>query len=348
MLSKVEPTDVVESGPPVLSPTRSMPEAVFNERVQAYGATPIHREMLRDKVRVNAYAQALERLAPGNVVADFGCGTGILSVIAALKGAARVYGMELTPIAELAKELVRQHALEDKVHIVVGDASRMQLPEKVDVLVSEWMGGLAVDENFVPALVQCRDTHLKSGGLMIPARAKGFAALAEDPLLEAGMDCWFTGYHGVDLSYLAHLHSNEVLNARHEICSAQLLATPSTLFDLDMRTANAADADFECQAVCKVVRDGIVSCIAAWFECEMGEGTVLTNAPWAPKTHWGRTAFPIGRPIRAREGQEFVFTLASRGSGLMKAVQTWSIAGDGIDQRSFSGVQVPTHSPGFH
>lgn len=329
-------------------PRLSIDETGFNERVQVYGATPIHREMLRDKVRVNAYAQALARLAPDKVVADFGCGTGILSIIAALKGASRVYGLELTPIAELAKELVRQHRLDGNVQIIVGDASQASLPEKVDILVSEWMGGLAVDENFVPALVRCRKALLKDGGLMIPARAKGFAALAEDPLLEAGMDCWFNGYHGVDLSALAHLHSNEVLNARHEITEARLISEPALLFDLDMCRVEASEADFEYSGVCKAARDGTVSCIAAWFECDMGEGTVLTNAPWAPKTHWGRTAFPIGKPLRVREGQQIAFTLSSRGFGLMKAVQTWSIAGDGIDQRNFSGVQVPTHSPGFH
>lgn len=119
-------------------------------------------------------------------------------------------------------------------------------------------------------------------------------------------------------------------------------------FDLDMRIVEAPEADFEFQGVCTAVREGTVSCIAAWFECDMGEGTVLTNAPWAPKTHWGRTAFPIGKPLRVREGQELAFTLSSRGFGLMRAVQTWSIVGEGIAQRSFSGVQVPTHSPGFH
>lgn len=348
MLSKDLSMGAVESAGHGALPGLSITEAGFNERVQAYGATPIHREMLRDKVRVDAYARALERLAPGKVVADFGCGTGILSIIAALKGASRVYGMELTPIAELAKELVRQHELEGKVHIVVGDASQASLPEKVDVLVSEWMGGLAVDENFVPSLVQCRKALLKDGGLMIPARAKGFAALAEDPLLEAGMACWFDGYHGVDLSSLAHLHSNEVLNARHEITAARLVTPSLPLFDLDMHVVEACEADFEFQGVCQAVRDGTVSCIAAWFECDMGEGTVLTNAPWAPKTHWGRTAFPIGKPVHVREGQQLVFTLSSRGFGLMQAVQTWSIAGEGIEQRSFAGAQVPTHSPGFH
>lgn len=341
---------VASAGSAERSATPALPslEAGFNERVQAYGATPIHREMLRDTVRVDAYARALEQLAPGKVVAEFGCGTGILSMIAALKGASRVYGMELTRIAEFAKELVRQNGLENKVHIIAGDASQAELPEKADILVSEWMGGLAVDENFVPALVQCRKAILKEGGLMIPARARGFAALAEDPLLEAGMGCWFNGYHGVDLSRLANDHANEVLNARHEITAERLLTRSAPLFDLDMRTVEARDAEFHFQGTCEAVRGGIVSCIAAWFECDMGEGTVLTNAPWAPKTHWGRTAFPIGQPLRVEEGQRLCFTLSSRGIGLMKATQTWSIAGDGINERRFSGTQVPVHSPGFH
>lgn len=43
-------------------------------------------------------------------------------------------------MAEYTRQLVKQNGFEDVVTVLQGRAEEIQLPEKVDVLVSEWMG----------------------------------------------------------------------------------------------------------------------------------------------------------------------------------------------------------------
>ena len=50
-----------------------------------------------------------------------------------------VYAIDASAIIEQAKLVVKENNLENIVELVSGKAEDVQLPEKVDVIVSEWM-----------------------------------------------------------------------------------------------------------------------------------------------------------------------------------------------------------------
>lgn len=59
---------------------------------------------------------------PGSVVVDVGCGTGILSIIAAKLGASRVYGVDAAEqTVEIASANAATHGVSDKVVFAQGD-----------------------------------------------------------------------------------------------------------------------------------------------------------------------------------------------------------------------------------
>ena len=64
--------------------------------VADYGQLDIHRLMVSDEVRTEAYRRALAAaVRPGDVVLDAGAGTGIMGILAALSGAKKVYCVEV-------------------------------------------------------------------------------------------------------------------------------------------------------------------------------------------------------------------------------------------------------------
>jgi len=136
-----------------------------------------HEPMLFDAVRCEAFRKAIAAaVGPGGAVLDLGAGTGILSVFAAQAGARAVYAVERTRIAELARRIVAENGFHGRIHVLRGDVETIELPEKVDLIVSEWLGGYGVDENLLPVVVQARDRWLRPGGRMIPGTVEAWMA----------------------------------------------------------------------------------------------------------------------------------------------------------------------------
>ncbi|TWU03676.1 16S ribosomal RNA methyltransferase KsgA/Dim1 family protein [Neorhodopirellula pilleata] len=89
-----------------------------------------HYNMLQDEDRVNAFARAIERIVrPAMNVVELGGGTGILSSLAARRGA-QVICVERNPqLFNIADQLIRRNGLQDSVTVVHADATRF-VPEK--------------------------------------------------------------------------------------------------------------------------------------------------------------------------------------------------------------------------
>lgn len=105
------------------------------------------------------------------VVVDVGAGSGILSLFAAQAGAERVYAVEASEMAEHAERLCAANASSggDRVTVVRSRVESAPLPRHcADVLVSEPMGTLLLNERMLESYVFARDTLLKPGGRMFP------------------------------------------------------------------------------------------------------------------------------------------------------------------------------------
>ncbi|MDR1247186.1 MAG: 50S ribosomal protein L11 methyltransferase [Clostridiales Family XIII bacterium] len=122
-----------------------------------------------------------ECVRPGSAVLDIGCGSGILSVAAALMGAGDVLGVDIDETAvSIARENVMKNGCADRVNIVKGDLLA-GLSFKADVAVANLTAELIAE------LAQVLRPCLKSGGIFI---ASGIlterCALAEDAVRAAG------------------------------------------------------------------------------------------------------------------------------------------------------------------
>ncbi len=135
--------------------------------------------MLQDRRRVEAYDIALKKVCKDKVVADVGAGTGILSIIAAEGGAAKVYAIENSEIYKRCKREISKKGLQHTVKIMNCLAEEAPIdPSEVDIIVSEWMGYFLLFERMLPSVLSVRDKCLKQGGIIIPNRVRIFLAAA--------------------------------------------------------------------------------------------------------------------------------------------------------------------------
>ena len=126
-----------------------------------YAEFEVHRTMIRDRVRTEAFQRAIEAVVrPGDVVLDVGAGSGVLSMFAARAGAARVYAVEETSAAVLAHQLIAANGFDDIVQVIQGDLLDIEPAERVDVVVSEWLGGFGIGEGMLVPVVAAYDPPL--------------------------------------------------------------------------------------------------------------------------------------------------------------------------------------------
>jgi predicted RNA methylase len=95
--------------------------ADFDSYFNSYSHFYIHEEMLKDKIRTETYKNAILKnphLFKDKIVLDLGCGTGILSIFAALAGAKHVYAIEKANIASFCKKIIRNNHLETKITLI--------------------------------------------------------------------------------------------------------------------------------------------------------------------------------------------------------------------------------------
>lgn len=140
--------------------------------------------MLKDNIRTKAYQDSIlknKNLFEGKIVLDVGAGTGILSIFAARAGAKHVYAVENANIAIHARNIIEKNGLSDLITVVKGKIEEIVLPvEKVDIIISEWMGYFLLYESMLDCVLYARDKYLQPDGIMFPDRAVLYLASIED------------------------------------------------------------------------------------------------------------------------------------------------------------------------
>ena len=102
-----------------------------------------YTRMIEDPLRVEAHVRALEAtVRPDSVVVDLGTGTGLFAVVACRLGARRVFAIDLNDAIEVAAELARALGYADRIEFIQGDATKISLSERADVVVGDLRGGL--------------------------------------------------------------------------------------------------------------------------------------------------------------------------------------------------------------
>ena len=326
----------------VVTKPKDIGDADFANYFCTYGYLYHQKDMLEDQNRMTAYSDAV-RLNPdsfrGKVVLDVGTGSGVLAMWAAQAGAKKVYAVEATHMAVQARKIVAANGLSDVVEVIQGSMEEVELPEKVDVIISEWMGYFLLRESMFDSVLCARDKWMKPGGAMFPSHAKMYLSAIKSNKsgqkyqeLQESLNVWEDFVrnthenYGIDLSCMNGEYEDEqkehYLNtaAWVDIHPSQVMAKPFTLASFDLNTCTMddikvlRDVDFKLRLF-----DGLagpsgetrVGAFAGWFDVTFAgskenpcENPVeLTTAPDANgATHWGQQAFYMFPEVYASDG----------------------------------------------
>jgi len=146
------------------------------ELFPSIGEYPLYDELLyfamtNDELRNKSYKIAINRLVKDKTVVEIGTGQDVvLARFCVEAGAKKVYAIELSEESyKKACQLVKENSLEEKIILIHGNSLDVELPEKVDVCVSEIIGTIGGSEGAAAILNNAR-RFLKEDGIMIPRK----------------------------------------------------------------------------------------------------------------------------------------------------------------------------------
>ena len=278
---------------------------------RGFGASPIQATMLNDTVRTEQYLHAIqETIKPGDVVIDLGTGTGILALAAARAGAAKVYAIEATEIADTAKALFEENGFGETIELVRGWSTQIELPQRGDLLVSEVFGHEPLAERVLELTRDAQERLLKPDARLLPRGLTINLTLAEAanpkevPAFTPENITLLQQRYGFQLNSL-HQMANELSRTTLRPGQSWRPLSPSVPA-VDLRFAElkgtriAADLSLPC------VRAGRLDGIIVSFDVDLRPKRCLQVSPFVDDsaTHWRLPIYCLKSPRQLQPGDE--------------------------------------------
>jgi len=282
-----------------------------------FGAGAVHVQMLNDVARTSTFIRSIgEVVRPGDIVLDIGTGTGVLAIASARAGAARVYAVEATAIADVAASVIEQSGFADRITVVRAWSSDIEIPELADVFVSELIGHDPLAEQLVAVTADARKRLLKPNARLIPTSLRIYLLpvtipadeLAERTATTDNLSRWRMSY-GIDFSPLFQ----SVLNSPYALFKIRpqdaihwaVLGEPLLLADISLAATNSYVIDRQVEIT--IASDGIWNGALIYFEAGLGQQAVISTHPakagatnhWrSPVWYFGESHVKAHHPIR--------------------------------------------------
>jgi predicted methyltransferase len=296
-----------------------------------------HARMLDDLPRTQRFIDAIEAtVQAGDVVVDIGTGTGILAMAAARAGAAHVYAVEAGAIADRAERAIAANGLAERVTVLRGWSTRLDLPRRADVLVTETIGSEPLDERILETVADARRRLLVPGARVVPRRLDIWGTAVEVPegtltdrMITAERAAVWSERYGFDLGALRaevrHLRGHRF---RSTTCRRwHRLAPPQRLVSLDLATQPGATVEAEVTTAATTA--GRLDGALVHFDAELAPGIVVSSNPDTARddASW-RNVLTLDPPVEVETGDRLRFTYRYRSAAGPAGLQVVASEGD--------------------
>jgi len=262
-----------------------------------------YHQLLAGGRRIERFREAIERtVRPGDVVLDLGTGLGTFALFAARAGAARVWALDAEPVVHAARELARANGFGDVIRWVRGAAPEALPDETFDVILFEDYPIRLFDER-VYRLMRAVLARLRpDGGRLLPGAARLVAAPVAGERLRRllfPLEGAERGAFGLDWRCTRPYVANTPLATAVE--PSEVAAEPVALGRVALHPLPAC-GDLGGGGETAASRSAALTGVALWFDLELDDDLLVSNAPDPGDEPWGPLVLPLDPPLPVEAG----------------------------------------------
>ncbi|KAG8688974.1 methyltransferase protein [Ceratobasidium sp. 395] len=255
----------------------------------------------KDPVKYRQYEQAVYRAlldrpqAAAIIICVAGAGRGpiVSNCIRAVERAgceARIYAVEKNPSAFVTLQGRKAREWPDNVHIKFGDMRSVQLPEPVDILVSELLGSFG-DNELSPECLDGAMRLLKPEGISIPASYTAYLAPLSASKLYSDPSATLRETKGAETPYVVMLHAVNILSEDggddHSRCGAKIQdcwefdhpRTHNVVLDPQGLPFTNTHNNRSCHLTFHIPHAGLMHGLAGYFEAVLYKDVGISTHP---------------------------------------------------------------------
>jgi tetratricopeptide (TPR) repeat protein len=263
-----------------------------------------HLSMMNDEVRNKAYSDALKlAVGDGDVVLDIGTGSGLLSLMAAARGAEKVITCETSrTIAEAAKEIIDINGYREKISVLNKKSTDLivgvDLPQRADLIISEVFSSEFVGEGVRTTILDAKKRLLKKGGRMIPQSGKIRIALIDNSP-EIFNNTSVASVHGFDLSKFNSISQNKFNLKPRDY--PLFLSNPEDAFNINLYDESEIIGEEKIIKL-RVNQNGLCVGLIQWIWIHLYKEIEYENKPGENDSHWATPIYLFDEPVVAKIG----------------------------------------------
>ncbi|XP_009332862.1 PREDICTED: protein arginine N-methyltransferase 3 [Pygoscelis adeliae] len=270
----------------------------------SYGHYGIHEEMLKDKVRTESYRDFIYQnphIFKDKVVECYstagGCKVLITEVLIAIV---------IVLCAMSGCSLIILNKLDNIIILVKGRIEEVDLPvEKVDVIISEWMGYFLLFESMLDSVIYAKDKYLAEGGSVYPDVCTISLVAVGDMNKHVDKLLFWEDVYGFDMSCMK---AAVIPEAVVEVLDPNtLISTASVIKHIDCNTASTPDLEFSSDFTLPITTSTKCTAVAGYFDIFFEKNchnkVLFSTGPQCTKTHWKQTVFLLEKPIPVEAGE---------------------------------------------
>ena len=217
----------------------------------------------------------------------------------------------------LSEKIIKKNGLERVIQVVKGRVEEIELDEKVDVIVSEWMGFYLLHESMLSSVLVARDRFLSEDGVILPSSATLYAAPTSLLTLRRKIDKTWKDMYGFDFSPVADGWFNSQSQPLTDIIpESDIVANAHTLTVINLKYADKNDFDdITSSLTFKIDKPNVLRGVVLWFDVSFtlheddetsdDEKLILSTSPYSQPTHWKQTTIPLPTSLLVSQGDTF-------------------------------------------